>query len=167
VAEPTVAASEDPVEQLFRQKLAPFQEKLQRVDAMERELQRERVNKFIAKQEKMDPDDVPTSNVWKELLDVAQQYGVRGESPEHEAKLAYELLKKRRMEKASAEAAKERERDSAIVSNQPEPSRAAAPSGSAVRKVSAKEIGRMSVEEYQALLRESAKAGIALHITKE
>jgi hypothetical protein len=135
--------------------------------AERRAREEERVYKFIAKQEKMDPDDVPNSLVFKELLRVAEESGVRGNSMEHEARIAYELLQKRRAEKVAQAQNAEVQRTDAINSQAPEAARGVQTPSAGVKRVSAAEVGRMSVEQFQALQADAQKHGYEIQYYKD
>lgn len=148
--------------------LSPYINPLkQELEAMKMERARQNVNKYIAKMEKIDADDVPNSSVWKELLAVAEEYGVRGSSPEHEARLAYELLQKRRAEKAAQAQNADAQRANAIQNQAPEAARGVQPPTAGVKRVSASEVGRMTPEQYQALLLDAKKNGYKIEYYKE
>jgi hypothetical protein len=161
-AAPAVANPE--LDQLLSPYIAPLKQELEAMKAKE---DRRNAAKYIAKMEKMDPDDVPNSSVMTELLAVAQEFGIRGSSAEHEARLAYELLQKRRSEKAAQVNNAEAQRANVIQNQMPESSRGVQQPSAGVKRVSAAEVGRMSVEQFQALQADAQKHGYEIQYYKD
>lgn len=136
----------DPVADVLKPYVAPLEAEIQKLKD-EREVGK--ALKFIAKQEKLDEDDVIQSAVFKDLVEVAKKHNLRGMSPLDEAKAAYQLLNAERQAKATAEKAAEAARNTSISSN------SSVVSGQPVynsgpRSFTRAEISAMSLDEYRA-----------------
>lgn len=152
-------ASDDPVKDVIQPYLKPYEQEIQ---ILKQQQEISRAVKYIAKQEKLDEDEVINSSQFKELVEVAKRYNLRGMSPLDEAKAAYKLREAEKRSKEEAEKLAETQREAAISSG------ATVSTGQplvnkAVKSFTRAEIGAMTLDEYKAnreAIQAAQKAGL-------
>lgn len=122
-------------------------------------LEREKAVRWLARQEKVDPDDIDSAPVMTELQGVIQKYNLQGLPISSGVQTAYKLLLQEREAANKAKAVTEATRDNTIVSQQTASSVSVPPAGSKLVKMSRDEIKKMDWREYQAMKEKAAKSG--------
>ena len=104
----------------------------------------ERAKRWIAKQEKIDPDDIDGSDLEKDLVRIGNEHQLTTIDPEVGIQNAYKILLQERREKLE----KEKEREQKIADNSSEP--ATRRSSSSPVSFTRDAIAKMSTAEYEA-----------------